>query len=167
MHTYPKSMWETFYEGILEISLYIMICIFIYYICMLLRMWLKKPERNLERKKLMIILGSGGHTTEINYMLERLKLVKYKRVYFLLATSDTNSKQKTIKYLMSMDTNLGDMLKNVVWVDIRRSREVHQSYFTAIFTTFIAFIQSLIIIIRFSPHLVIIYIYIYIVYSIL
>lgn len=39
----------------------------------------------LKDKSLMIVFGSGGHTTEMLMMLEQIDLSKYKRVFFVVA----------------------------------------------------------------------------------
>ena len=42
----------------------------------------------LKRKTLMVVFGSGGHTTEMLMMLEKLDVTKYGRVVFVLGHSD-------------------------------------------------------------------------------
>ena len=42
----------------------------------------------LKRKTLMIVFGSGGHTTEMLMMLEKFDVKRYDRVIFILGHSD-------------------------------------------------------------------------------
>ena len=42
----------------------------------------------LKRKTLMIVFGSGGHTTEMLMMLEKFDANRYGRVIFVLGHSD-------------------------------------------------------------------------------
>ena len=48
----------------------------------------------LSDKTLMVVLGSGGHTTEMLHMLDGLKVERYGHVYFIIGHSDTWSLTK-------------------------------------------------------------------------
>lgn len=62
-----------------------------------------RPAQTLKDKKLMVVFGSGGHTTEMLLMLTKANLFqfeKYGRVQFVIGHSDTWSLTK-IKDFMS------------------------------------------------------------------
>ena len=58
-----------------------------------------RPDEVLKQKNLMIVFGSGGHTTEMLLMLDRLNPAKYKRVYMIIAMTDHWSLTKIKDYL--------------------------------------------------------------------
>lgn len=86
-----------------------------------------KPET------IMIIFGSGGHTSEMLMIIKDFDFRQYKKIYFFKASSDITTRPKFDAYYK--EHNLQIDLKNVSWIDIPRSREVKQSYFTSIITT--------------------------------
>ena len=47
----------------------------------------------------MVVFGSGGHTTEMLLMLDRLDPTKYKYVYMVIALTDKWSLTKIKDYL--------------------------------------------------------------------
>ena len=95
----------------------------------------------MQDKTLMIILGSGGHTTEMIKFLENYNFIKYKYTLVLYAEGDIFSKHKFEKsFRVKHGIELADLQKQgkMDFDVIKRSRKVHQSYFTAIFTTIYA-----------------------------
>jgi len=101
----------------------------------------------------LVVLGSGGHTTEMLSMLESLPETASGTTMgrdslaprrYLIAKSDKMSQTK----LDSFD-------KDSKVIRVKRSREVGQSFITSIFTTLIAFIQSFIAILLDTPSIVI------------
>ena len=46
---------------------------------------LQTAAEKLKQKRLMIVFGSGGHTSEMLMMLEKFNADKYGRVYFVIA----------------------------------------------------------------------------------
>ena len=57
----------------------------------------KSKDQKLQSKKLMIVFGSGGHTTEMLLMLTKnnsFNFTKYKQVQFVIGHSDTWSLKK-------------------------------------------------------------------------
>ncbi len=91
--------------------------------------------------RVMAVLGSGGHTTEMTYLLKTLDPDIYTPVIYVLANNDYFSMSQ-IKP-KSIDTV----------VRLPRARNVGQSFFTAIFTFIYAFIIALIVVWRQKPQL--------------
>jgi len=101
----------------------------------------------------LMVLGSGGHTTEMLWMLGSLPekasgttmgLDSLEPRRYLIADSDKMSQ-----------TKLDAFDKDCKVIRVKRSREVGQSFFSSILTTFIAFIQSFIAIFMDTPSIVI------------
>ncbi|ORX81205.1 Alg14-domain-containing protein [Anaeromyces robustus] len=95
----------------------------------------------------MIVFGSGGHTTEMIRLVKNLPRTRYSPRNYVVADTDEMSKEKI--QLMeegSKDSNL---------IEIPRSRKVHQSYFTSIFTTLNAMFYCFINNYKYQPDLII------------
>lgn len=63
-----------------------------------LNKYLSKRPSPLSEKSIMIIFGSGGHTTEMLLMLESLNLSAYKHVHLIIARTDTWSLTKITEH---------------------------------------------------------------------
>lgn len=50
---------------------------------------------------MLVVLGSGGHTTEMLYALQNFKFGEMQQTVFALATTDTTSIGKTHKFFES------------------------------------------------------------------
>ena len=115
-----------------------------------------------KRVQLALVLGSGGHTSELIKIISNLPI----------SVDDTNSTKpfdssfspvKPANHLLIYSE--GDALsvskyQNEFGVEagvvkrIPRARRVGQSYFTSIFTTIYSFIASIFILFQFNPKLV-------------
>ncbi|KAG8035157.1 hypothetical protein G9C98_001647 [Cotesia typhae] len=93
----------------------------------------------------MIILGSGGHTTEMFKVLNFLDLDKYSPRVYVHGHSDLMSELKLKSFEIDNDCKV---------IKIFRSREVGQSYYTSVITTLIAFINAGVIMFREKPDLI-------------
>jgi beta-1,4-N-acetylglucosaminyltransferase len=95
----------------------------------------------------MVCFGSGGHTSEMLMMLSKIDTRKYKKVYFVIANTDTWSLTKITDYLKNHAKNKIDLSSNettnIEVCRLYRSREVKQSYITSIATTLIGLAHSL------------------------
>lgn len=105
-----------------------------------------KKAFRIKPVRTMIILGSGGHTTEMLTIIDALDKTKhYNPRYFVYANSDTSSLVRTKqKYHSSQD----------IYLSIPRSRQVGQSYVTSIFTTIWSFVYSSFVVLMYQPELV-------------
>lgn len=101
-------------------------------------------RRNTRQKaiKTLIILGSGGHSTEMMLMTKHLNTNYYHPLEYCRASTDTTSEMRL------KSTNA------VVVHTIPRAREVGQSYVTSIFTTLYAQMHAFILIAKIRPGLI-------------
>lgn len=82
--------------------------------------------------KTMVVLGSGGHTTEMLHLIRNLNPERYAPIVLVMADTDSTSEQRIQAYphVLPFDRD------KVTIYRIPRSREVGQSYWTSICTTF-------------------------------
>jgi len=110
-----------------------------------LNKWISKTKRPLKEKSIMIVFGSGGHTTEMLLMLEKINIEAYFKVHLIIAKTDTWSLTKITEHFKTKMKNpisidkLDKKSPITIW-RVYRAREVKQSYFTSIFTTLRALI---------------------------
>jgi beta-1,4-N-acetylglucosaminyltransferase len=102
------------------------------------------------RKRTLIVLGSGGHTTEMMIHMKNLSDPKdpiefYPRLY-VCSTGDRFSEEKAQRY--EVDGT------HVSYVTIPRARSVKQMMLTSIFTTIWATLYAFIVVFRFQPDLI-------------
>ncbi|EFA81358.1 putative glycosyltransferase [Heterostelium album PN500] len=96
--------------------------------------------------KTMVVLGSGGHTAEMFYLLKKLDRDRFNHITYVLADSDKRSLDKI---------TLNDKLPEQRTVKtIPRSRNVGQSYIHSIWTTFISLLYCLILVFKEKPDVI-------------
>ncbi|KAJ6092977.1 UDP-N-acetylglucosamine transferase subunit alg14 [Penicillium sp. IBT 16267x] len=111
-----------------------------------------KVRRRGSPVHLLIVLGSGGHTTEMFFMLEKiLDLSVYSYRTYVVSSGDQFSAEKATEFeakhvarQMEQNKNLTDTGSFDI-VTIPRARRVHQSYWTAPFTTIQSFWACLLV----------------------
>ncbi|KAL7067647.1 hypothetical protein ACR3K2_19210 [Cryptosporidium serpentis] len=107
--------------------------------------------------KIMTVLGSGGHTTELLMLLKDLNIKDSIKLVCVIAKTDHLSRKKTI-YMYSKELGLSEkQTENLInFVDISRSREVGQSYLTSVFSSIKALSQSVRLVFSERPDLLIV-----------
>lgn len=115
--------------------------------------YLKIASKQRKSMKTLIVIGSGGHTTEMLRLIEIINKNNYTPRYYVIAKTDKSSALK----VHEMEDCLAheEPKKSYEIVTIPRSRQVMQSYFTSIFTTFYGFIYSIPILLKVRPNLII------------
>ncbi|XP_063154354.1 UDP-N-acetylglucosamine transferase subunit ALG14 homolog isoform X1 [Candoia aspera] len=101
--------------------------------------------------KLLVVAGSGGHTTEILRLLNSLSQ-KYSPRHYVLADSDKMSEEKIRCFEQKRAGKYSDSLFTLH--RIPRSREVHQSWSSSVLTTVRSIFYSLPLAFRLKPDLV-------------
>ncbi|XP_070381461.1 UDP-N-acetylglucosamine transferase subunit ALG14 [Dermacentor albipictus] len=128
----------------------------------------KKPA------KLMVVLGSGGHTFEMLKLVENISTTSYSPRVYVTATTDPMSADKAkqlemwrvasssqvllLRFLSSKkdasDGPEAEEPSDYVVERIPRSRELHQSWLTTVPTTVYAILASAPILLRHSPDVI-------------
>ncbi|XP_075257660.1 UDP-N-acetylglucosamine transferase subunit ALG14-like isoform X2 [Convolutriloba macropyga] len=97
-------------------------------------------------KRTLIVLGSGGHTTEMLRLIDVLPIETYSPRYYFVANTDKMSIKK-INH-RSVDPKYIKL--------IPRSREVGQSYLSSVFSTIIACIYTVPLALWVNPDLLLV-----------
>ena len=95
--------------------------------------------------KTLVVLGSGGHTTEMLDLIKNLNPKRYTPVVYVIATTDTTTEHRF--------QAMGGRLPDSIW-RIPRSREVGQSYSSSIVTTLYSFLHAIYLVGSVRPGLV-------------
>jgi len=132
-------------------SIYFILKLALYYFLIMFGLKLIRKYVLNPKKSIMIILGSGGHTGEILLMIKKLDFNKFSSCYFVSSHNDKNSENKTKE---SIDMN---NFKNTKFqfIKIYRARNVGQSFISSIPTTIYSLFQSLFILIKTRPNMVV------------
>ncbi|KAK2373913.1 N-acetylglucosaminyldiphosphodolichol N-acetylglucosaminyltransferase [Trifolium repens] len=103
----------------------------------------------------LIILGSGGHTAEMLNLLAVLQKDRFYPRFYIAAATDNMSLQKALLLENSLASESGtDVAKTAQFMKIYRSREVGQSYITSVWTTLIATVHALWLMIKIRPEVI-------------
>ncbi|ETV73465.1 hypothetical protein, variant [Aphanomyces astaci] len=95
----------------------------------------------------LVVLGSGGHTTEMLKLIKRLSMDTYAPLAFVVAASDHTSEEKA-RVERKDDGPLH-------FYTIPRSREVGQSWVSTVFTTAYSFLYSVWVVFHFQPDVLV------------
>ncbi|KAL3810376.1 hypothetical protein ACHAXA_007710 [Cyclostephanos tholiformis] len=115
------------------------------------------------RAKTMVILGSGGHTSEMMRLIDELDPNKYGPMVYVIADTDATSLTRLEGHIAKKagGCGRGDTVHpahSSCPLEVHRlprAREVHQSYVTSILTTLRSFASTLALLFRVRPDLII------------
>ncbi|KAK7366956.1 hypothetical protein VNO80_08959 [Phaseolus coccineus] len=103
----------------------------------------------------LIILGSGGHTAEMLNLLAVLRKDRFNPRFYIAAATDNMSLEKAQLLENSLATeNATRVTDTAQFMKIYRSREVGQSYITSIWTTLIAMVHALRLMMKIRPEVI-------------
>ena len=105
-----------------------------------------KKRMGATTMKTLVVLGSGGHTTEMLNLVKNLDISRYTPLIYVVATTDTTSIERVAAFEEGRKPDL--ILK------IPRSREVGQSYLSSIATTLWSFLFAARLVLNVRPSLV-------------
>ena len=97
---------------------------------------------------MLVVFGSGGHTAEMLALLAALPLARYAPRVYCAAASDTTSEPRA--------KASGAVPAGAAFLRLPRAREVGQSYLTALFSTLLALLAALRLLLRVRPRLVLV-----------
>lgn len=102
--------------------------------------------RLMATDRTLVVLGSGGHTAEMSYVLSMPGVLdRIAPVHYLIARGDNHSKAAALRLSTPPEANIHL---------VTRARRVHQPYYTAVFTTFLASLETAWLLICLRPRLV-------------
>ncbi|GKY91974.1 hypothetical protein MPSEU_000169000 [Mayamaea pseudoterrestris] len=102
----------------------------------------------------LVVLGSGGHTTEMLSLIDSLEATKYSPMLYCKASSDTTSLQRLQQSKTYMN-QVKTTASSISVYDVPRAREVGQSYLTSVWTTLHAQLCAFQLVHRIQPRLII------------
>jgi beta-1,4-N-acetylglucosaminyltransferase len=110
-----------------------------------------KPFSSNDKIKTLIVLGSGGHTSEM-FSILNIPMDRYTPRIYVIGESDFHSERKAKEFEISYG--------NVQGVDylierVPRAREVGQSYVSSVFTVLNSFIYSIYLLGRILPDVLV------------
>ncbi|XP_037682511.1 UDP-N-acetylglucosamine transferase subunit ALG14 homolog [Choloepus didactylus] len=119
-----------------------------------LRLWIVLHSRNVvsrESVSVLVVAGSGGHTTEILRLLGNLSSA-YSPRHYIFADTDEMSAHK----IDSFELDRADIYPGTKYTTHRipRSREVQQSWLSTVLTTLYSMLYSLPLTYKLKPDLV-------------
>eukprot|EP01138_Halocafeteria_seosinensis_P004189 gb/GECG01004284.1/.p1 GENE.gb/GECG01004284.1/~~gb/GECG01004284.1/.p1 ORF type:complete len:229 (+),score=11.31 gb/GECG01004284.1/:1-687(+) len=104
--------------------------------------------RRADQCRLMVVLGSGGHTSEMQTMMRALSdhQFEFKEIFYVIANSDSTSAKQLRQSEIGNSSTITDL--------IPRSREVGQSYISSVFTTLYSILFSVYLVWKRKPDVV-------------
>lgn len=109
-----------------------------------------KPARKRTSPcKTLVVVGAGGHSMEMCRMLTGLNLQLYKPRVYVVASNDVISTRKVEQFEKNIQDDSTPDIRLIL-----RARNVRQSYFSSIFTTSLATLKSLPLVVTVRPDLV-------------
>lgn len=115
--------------------------------------------------KTAVVLGSGGHTTEMFKLLSGTNMDVYRPREYIVAETDAMSLQKIKQFESSLvPLNVGRRQEPPLASEetsykvhkIYRSRHVGQSYFSSVLTTLLAILYAVPLMIRIKPRVLLV-----------
>ncbi|XP_015356354.1 UDP-N-acetylglucosamine transferase subunit ALG14 homolog [Marmota marmota marmota] len=126
-------------------------------VVLVLRLWIVlRPQdvRLRESLNLLVVAGSGGHTTEILRLVGSLSSA-YSPRHYVIADTDEMSSNKIKSFERDQaNRDCNTMYPQYYIHQIPRSREVQQSWFSTVFTTLHSMWVSFPLILQVKPDLV-------------
>ncbi|XP_023414161.1 UDP-N-acetylglucosamine transferase subunit ALG14 homolog isoform X2 [Loxodonta africana] len=118
-----------------------------------LRFWIVLHHRVVPRESLslLVVAGSGGHTTEILRLLGNLSNA-YSPRHYIFADTDEMSAHK----IRAFEVDRAERYSSTMYTTHRipRSREVRQSWLSTVLTTFYSMLHSFPLTFRLKPDLI-------------
>jgi len=94
----------------------------------------------------LVVLGSGGHTTEMLTVLDNVNRSRYRPVSYLYAITDARSQERALAV-----EGLKQNTDNCAFTAIPRSREVYQGWISSFFATLRSLMPCISHVYRFRP----------------
>jgi beta-1,4-N-acetylglucosaminyltransferase len=115
-----------------------------------------KDPSTKNRLSIGIVLGSGGHTSEILSLTKNFARGQIHTINYIHANTDEGSKSRAEQQELELNMIYPNSGVKVRYFSIPRAREVGQSYFTSIFTTLWSFWVTLFTTLTLKHHILIV-----------
>uniref|UniRef100_A0A1B6DR84 UDP-N-acetylglucosamine transferase subunit ALG14 n=1 Tax=Clastoptera arizonana TaxID=38151 RepID=A0A1B6DR84_9HEMI len=112
----------------------------------------QRKRQSHESVKTLIVIGSGGHTTEMLRLVCSLNSFRYSPRIYVMASSDIWSEQKINDHEEKWKRRTGHSTYSIV--KIPRSRSVHQSYSTSVVTFLYSTLYTVPIMLWHNPDII-------------
>lgn len=156
--TGEDDLWDMFITAIhlLCVSTCFFLCRFVYLALKtsnnVVRILPKQPKDKCVST--MIVVGSGGHTTEMLQLMRVMTPSLYCPRTYVMASSDTTSEFKVHVLEEYLATKASRKYRKYSIFKIPRSRQVGQSFFTSAFSTLYSFLRCVPMMLYNRPELV-------------
>ena len=110
----------------------------------------KHSGANRKAYRTMVVLGSGGHTSEMLSLLRNLNIKKYSPMIFVASNTDKFSEKRLHSWQRKYRSDENPYKVRY----ISRSREVNQPFFTTIFTTLKSLFECMSLIYETMPDVI-------------
>lgn len=108
-------------------------------------------KKNKDPLSVLVVLGSGGHTTELLFMMQKLNIHHYHPIAYCKASTDTTSQDRL---RTTRNNNNNTRNSEIIVYNLPRSREVGQSYISSAFSTLYAGWFALSLVGKLRPHVI-------------
>uniref|UniRef100_A0A3B5MA86 UDP-N-acetylglucosamine transferase subunit ALG14 n=1 Tax=Xiphophorus couchianus TaxID=32473 RepID=A0A3B5MA86_9TELE len=140
----------------LVFSLFLTALLFLLRVYFVLNSGSNHPPKTRSHVAVLVVAGSGGHTTEIMRLMESLSAA-YTPRHYVIADTDKMSEEKIVAFENDGEkrpSNIISYLGNFTINRIPRSREVAQSWSSSVVSTLSALRYSLPLVFRLQPDVV-------------
>lgn len=112
---------------------------------------INKPTkiRGKSNLKVVVLMGSGGHSTEMERLLVNLHRKYNQRIYII-----TKGDNLSLRRIYDMEESRKSRGRDYHVVTIRRARQVGQSYITSIWTSLLCLYDCFKVVYATRPHIV-------------
>ncbi|XP_014881075.1 UDP-N-acetylglucosamine transferase subunit ALG14 isoform X2 [Poecilia latipinna] len=129
-------------------SLFLTALLFLLRVYFVLNSGSNHPPKTRSHVAVLVVAGSGGHTTEIMRLMESLSAA-YTPRHYVIADTDKMSEEKIVAFESSKPQSHADVQFTIN--RIPRSREVAQSWSSSVVSTLKALRYSLPLVFRLQP----------------
>ncbi|XP_048395258.1 UDP-N-acetylglucosamine transferase subunit ALG14 homolog isoform X1 [Stegostoma tigrinum] len=133
------------------VALFALGCIFIARIFLVLRKSGVPKVGRRDPASVLVVLGSGGHTTEILRLMDSLS-ASYAPRHYIIANTDRMSEEKVRILEASRTKGNTDPQHTIHWIP--RSREVCQSWTSSVISTVYSLLYSIPLVFQLKPDVV-------------
>ena len=115
-----------------------------------------RDNKTNNKLSVSIVLGSGGHTSEVLSVTRHLPRSNLANINYFYANTDQGSKLRATAQEMELKMFYPESTCKINYTNIPRAREVGQSYVTAVFTTLWSIFMTIFAVLSHKQHILIV-----------